>query len=242
MSFISNMIDRRRVWKTLSDYPVYSPPFHDPEAVLSKKEIKANYDYFLEQKARRLEYLANYLRPFSVELSLSRDVLPALDRWLFRYSGHLIPSGGKLMAAMQDYEPAWVREYQGLNIIHDIAIFAGDYIISKNGNVRWDVYYGDGTRRDYEEIGFGQPCLIGLPHPDYQHRHCAIFGEELSRCCMARHFRLREGRTGVISEWDIPGHFVQRLNDLANPNPPPLPSYYETIMREADRPLRKPRS
>ena len=74
------MIDRRKVWSTLSDYPIYSPPFHDSEMVLSKKEIGANYDYFLEQKAARLDYLAKYLARFSIELRLAPETLPALDR------------------------------------------------------------------------------------------------------------------------------------------------------------------
>jgi len=242
VKFISNMIDRWRVWNTLLDYPEYSPPFHDSELVLSKKEIKANYDYFLEQKAGRLEYLANYLRPFSVELPLLPEALPALDRWLSRYGGHLIPGGGELMAAIHDCEPAWVREFHGLNIVHDIAIFAGEYVISQNENVRWDVYYGNGTRRDYEEVGFGQPCLIGLSHPDYKGDRCAIFAAELLRCCVAGHYRLRHRPKGVVTEWDVPGHFVKRLTDLANPDPEPLPSYHEIIMAQADRSRRKPRS
>jgi hypothetical protein len=131
VGFISKMINRRRIWKTLPDYPVYSPPFHDSEAVLAKREIKANYDYFLEQKARRLEYLTSYLRSFSVDLSLSPEALPALDGWFYRYGGHLISDGGELIDAMQDYEPAWTGEYHGVNIVHDISIFAGDWPASR---------------------------------------------------------------------------------------------------------------
>ena len=94
MRFILNMINRRKVWSTLRDYPVYSPPFRDSEKVPSKKEIRANYDYFLEQKAARLGHLATYLTRFSIELHLAPETLPALDRWLYRYGGHLLPRGG----------------------------------------------------------------------------------------------------------------------------------------------------
>ncbi|MGL3109285.1 hypothetical protein [Bradyrhizobium sp. BR 1432] len=213
------MIDRRRVLKALSKYPVYSPPFHNSEAVLSRSEIAANYNYFLEQKARRLEFLASYLRHFFVELSLSPEALPALDNWLLRYGGHLIPNGGEVLFAMNDYEPAWVGEYHGVNIIHDISIFAGDYIVMKNDKVRWSVNYGDGTKRDYEEIGFGQPCLVGLSHFAYTGNYSIFHG--IYEFCYAGLRRLRNGGRGSKWERDIPGELVRRLNYLADPDPPP---------------------
>ncbi len=128
------MINRWKVWNTLLDYPVYSPPFRGSGKVLSKEKIRANYDYFLEQKSARLDHLAKYLMRFSIELCLASEALPALDRWLHRYGGHLFPSGGGASEALQHYEPAWTRKYHGLNILNDIAIFAGDYIVAKNKN------------------------------------------------------------------------------------------------------------
>jgi len=234
MRFISNIIDRWRVWNTLLDYPVYSPPFRDAEAVLSKEEIKANFDYFLQQKLVRREYLASYLRLFSVELRLAGETLPPLDRWIHRYGGHLIPSGGQIAVALHDYELAWRGEYHGLNVVHDIAAFAGDYMISKNNQVRWDAYYGSGAKNDYDEPGFGHPCLFGLAHPSYQGVPCDVLRGEMYECFMAGYFRLKSGRGSVVQEWDTPGQVVRRLEELADPNPPPLPSYSEFVMRLAD--------
>lgn len=222
MRIISNMINRWKVWNTLLDYPVYSPPFHDSEMVLSKKEIRSNYDYFLEQKAARLDHLAKYLMRFSIELRLAPETLPALDRWLYRYGGHLLPSGGEVIGALRDYEPAWARDYHGLNIVNDIAIFAGDYIVSNNKNVRWDVWYGNGTRRDYEHEGFGQPCLFGLRHFFYNDPLSIM--RQIFECCDAGFYRLRRGSTNPGQPWDTPGEFVRVLEYLANPNPPePVP-------------------
>lgn len=42
MRFIANMIDHRKVRRALFDYPIYSPPFHDSEAVLSDAKIRTN--------------------------------------------------------------------------------------------------------------------------------------------------------------------------------------------------------
>lgn len=186
--------------------------------MLARREIKANFEYFLQTKIARLEYLAKYLAAFSIDLQLSAEVLPALDRWLHRYGGHLLPRKAGAIDVLMDYEPAWVGEYLGLNIVHDLAIFAGDYIVSKNKDVRWDAHYGNGTKRDYEEMGFGQPCLFGLRQPGYRRPH--LMQDEIFLCCSAGRSRLRSGNKSVVVEWDIPGEFTRLLNYLADPNSP----------------------
>lgn len=169
MRFILRAIDRRKVWKELPSYPVYSPPFHDAEQVLAQRELKANYEYFLAQKKLRRECLAKYLALFSIVLRLDRDGIAELDRWMFRYGGHLLPSNRRLNAeftipALTDHEPAWIGPFHGLNVVNDIGIFVGDYIIARCPGVYWDMCYGDGTKRDYERLSFGEPCLYGLRH------------------------------------------------------------------------------
>jgi hypothetical protein len=216
MSFVSNILDRRRVWRTLHNYPVYSPPFRDAEAVLSKSEIAANFKYFLEQKERRVGYLTTYLSQFSLALRLEREGLFAVDDWLRRFSGYLVPRRDALYAFVE-HEPEWNCGYLGLNVINDVAIFAGDYIISKNKNVRWDVYYGDGTKYDYEECGFGLPCLFGLLNAEYRGRPYSI-QHEIFQCCSSGRYRLIHGGIGGV--WDIPGELVRQLDYLTDPKPP----------------------
>jgi hypothetical protein len=226
------MIDRRRVWKTLPDYPVYSPPFSYGRGwsygkgwkIPSREQIKKNYEYFLQHKAVRLKHLADYLAPFSVELRLEADALPALGRWLYRYGGHLHPGGAEVISALSHYDPAWVGEYRGLNVINDIAIFAGDYIVSNNKNTRWDAWYGDGKKYSYEMGGVGQPCVFGLKHLEYvgyQGHHSTL--EEIGDCCGAVRERWRHGaRPG--QPWDKPGEFERMLNYLGDADAPePIP-------------------
>jgi hypothetical protein len=224
LGFLSNWKYHRQVWKLLPEYPVYSPPFHSSEEVLSKREIEANYDYFLEQKSFRLRSLTEFLASFSVELVLSETALPSLDDWIFRYGGHLLPDGGEVTTAVNDYEPVWTSHFRGLNVIHDVSIFAGDYIVSKNPNVRRDVYYGDGTHRDYDEQGFGQPCLFGLSH---DHRPFGGQGfwpifQDVFRWFEVRRYRIIHRGHGPPFEIDTPGSFENHLNHLGNPNPPPV--------------------
>jgi len=221
MGILSNIFDGRKVEKALQDYPIYSPPFCDAEAVLSRTEIEANYSYFLEQKCLRLECLARYLALFAIELSVEAAILPLLDCWLSRFGGHLIPNKDDVYGALFDHVPAWSGTFHGFNIINDIGILAGDYIVSRNADARWSAYFGNGTRRDYEEPGFGQPCLFGLRHPGYADRHLPILNE-IFDCCMASRSRLLHGR-GLGMGWDVPGAFVRRIEYFAGP--PPLPSF-----------------
>ena len=217
MRYIRNLIDRRKVWKELPSYPVYSPPFHDAENVLAKREIKANYDYFLEQKALRIEYLAEYLASFSIALRLDLDGMKVLDGWLFRYGGHLLPWNWQLktdfvIQALHDHEPAWTGAFQGLNVINDIGILVGDYIIARNPDVHWDVNYGNGTKRDYERIGFGKPCLYGLGHMLSGEPYPILGTAEIYNYCDTVWSRLR----GNSQNFWHQGELVRRLDYLVD--------------------------
>jgi hypothetical protein len=240
MRSIFNMIDRRRVWKTLPDYPVYSPPFSYGRGwnyekgwkIPTRDQIKQNYDYFLRHKADRLKYLAEYLAPFAIELRLEAAALPALGRWLYRYGGHLDSEGAEVLSALSHYDPAWVGEYRGLNVINDIAIFAGDYIVANNKDTRWDAWYGDGKKYTFEMDGFGQPCIFGLKHGayvGYDGHHSTL--DQIYRCCRAGRERRRDG-ISPGQPWDGPGEYERMLGYLADANAPrPIP-YSQRIMDE----------
>src|SRR6202043_2546815 len=105
-------------------------------------------------------------------LRLELESLLALERWLHRYGGHLVPvhnghqpfEDPRVAATLCNFVPAWVGAYGGLNVIHDLAIFAGEYIISKNDNARWGMWYGEDE--DWSRLTgvFGPPCVFGLRH------------------------------------------------------------------------------
>jgi hypothetical protein len=240
---IQRIFDRRKVWRSLRDYPVYAPPFtygKDWKTAPSRAQIEQNYKYFREEKAGRLRYLAGYLASYSVELRLKPDALPALGRWLYRYGGYLDPGGGDVILALSRYQPAWVDKFRGLNVMNDIAIFAGDYIVSKNKNTRWDAWYGNGSKRAYEMIGFGQPCILGSHDAGYQGHHSIL--DEIYNCCAAGHARWRRGRISPTQPWDNPGEFERLLSYLADASaPPPIP-FSQLIMDKTDHNLGPRRS
>ena len=105
--------------------------------------------------------------------------------------------------------------------MNDVAIFAGDYIVSKNKGARWDVWYGDGTKLSNEMDGFGMPCIFGLNHLGYR-GHFSIL-EEMDRCCSTVRYRWKHGNV-PRPPWDKPGEFERLLNHLGDANAPdPIP-------------------
>lgn len=226
MRVSAKFIDRLKVRRRLRDYPIYTPPFARSEPSLSRKEMDANYNYFLEHKAARLAYLAGYLAAFSVQLRLEPEALLTLERWLYRYGGHLVPAHSgqvalsndpRIASAFFNYEPAWVGQYHGLNIINDIAIFAGEYIISKNDDAHWGMWYGDGEKRDRQTGVFGHPCIFGLRHFGPEHHYSMLL--EIFECCRS----VQCWNDGWILVWERQRerNLARRLRYLAAPSAEP---------------------
>jgi hypothetical protein len=220
-------IDRWNVWRNLRGYPIYAAPFARSDPALSREEMDANHRRFLEQRSERLQYLAGYLAAFSLPLRLEPETLPLLNRWLDRYGGHLIPAHGDhlgfqgdptVTAALCNRGPAWADAYHGLNIINDIAIFAGEYIVSKNNEAHWGMWHGDGEKRDRQTGVFGHPCIFGLRHFSPEHRYSMLM--EIFDCCHSAHWRL----DGQLFWWprQQPRDLARRLSYLAAPAPESL--------------------
>lgn len=226
MRVSAKFIDRLKVQRGLRDYPIYTPPFARSTPSLSAKEMDANYNHFLEHKAARLESIAEYLDAFSVQLRYEPDALLTLERWLYRYGGHLVPAGGgqvtprgapRMASALFNYEPAWVGRYHGLNVINDIAIFAGEYIIANSDDARWGMWYGDGDERDRQTGVFGHPCIFGMRHFSPEHHYSML--KEVFECCRSAQC----WNDGWILVWERQRqrNLARRLSYLAAPSPQP---------------------
>ena len=228
MRVSAKSIDRLTVERRLRDYPIYTPPFARSEPSLSRREMDANYHHFLEHKAARLEYLAGYLGAFSVPLRLEPEAVLAVERWLYRYGGHLLPTrrshvrlgDSRLASPLFNYEPAWVGPYRGLNIINDLAIFAGEYIISRTDDAHWGVWYGDGEKRVRQTGAFGHPCIFGLRHFGPEHPYSMLM--EIFECCHSA----QRWNSGWILAWERQSqrNLARRLGYLAAPSPEPSAS------------------
>lgn len=242
VNIISKAVGRWQVWNGLLDYPVYEPPFREPQPYFSREQAESNYEYFLEVKEKRVAYLTDYLAARKVSLSKTTQGLTALDNWLYRFGFHLVPTRSdhraKTVYALSVYEPKWNKVYHGLNIVNDIAIFVGDCIISKNSNAKWGIWYGNRSKYDHEMQGFRQPCLFGINHPVPNSHRCLLHW--ISEYCFQGPFDLSsrqirniiksyEGRRleYVINSqgWAFPGHLVREVAYLSDPSSPERMTY-----------------
>jgi hypothetical protein len=52
----------------------------------------------------------------------------------------------------------------GLNVIHDLAVFLGDFAIHENPNLRWELYTDVPTGLRSRTAQFQKPIIAGFPH------------------------------------------------------------------------------
>jgi hypothetical protein len=235
--FITRKLDRRKVWEALRDYPEYAPPFRGER--LKRAQADANFDFFMSQRKVRLEYLETFLSKFSVPLRLDLECLPPLDAWLLRYGGHLLPRGGVIIDALEVYDPAWTSDLAGLNIVHDVSVFAGEYIVKYNRNARWSLFIGDGKRGARDMMGYYHPCLFGIHchHPGYSDVYPLYIGELILHCCMGSRWR-HEGPwlpcnspEDFFRQWGDDNEFTRRVKYWADADADPPTPYSHLALR-----------
>ena len=127
--------------------------------------MQENFAYFVRVRLDRLAFFQNWLRDwFAVKATLNGDGLLALNEWVNAYGGRLIGDYPNEATIFASYQPAWVGEYAGYNVMVDIGIFVGEYLIAKRPQLHWEVYRGH-TNEDGELTGpnLERPQLGGFP-------------------------------------------------------------------------------
>lgn len=132
----------RRVWlrRSLRDYPLYDPPHKVEERLLSKEEAAENFDYFMRVRQQRLAYFENWLRHrFWATLTPDRAGVKALSRWGNKYAGLLLTArpDGHPNNSYFTYDPPWTGENAGCNVLFDMGIALGEFIIVNCPKLHW---------------------------------------------------------------------------------------------------------
>ena len=130
---------RQRFLETLSDYPVYLPPFTGrPHAYEKARE---NFNYFLQTKNDRMNYIKNYLRKLNVPAGTTAADINQIGRWLRDHGGYFMATSLKEQHdAQRFYKPEWTGDLVGLNVINDLAIMVGEMIVAKKPTARWRLF------------------------------------------------------------------------------------------------------
>jgi hypothetical protein len=150
---------RRRVQRALRGYPVYRPPHNGAEMLMREEHARANFDYFMSQRAARRKALRNFLAPFGVSLEFSDAAKSSLDNWLARYGAFL--SVRERGSSYLTYVPHWEGARSGLNVIHDLAVFLGDFACQESVGLSWEMYTDVPTGLQRQDETFQKPVIAG---------------------------------------------------------------------------------
>jgi hypothetical protein len=160
--WIKHSITRR----ALRGYPLYDLPHKQLESATTKAEAQENFDYFMSVRLHRLAHFSEWLRKkFSVNATLNGEGLTAVSNWADDYGGGLIQYEGSVaLEIWANYRPIWDTAYSGFNVMIDIGIFQGEYLLKKRPKLYWEIYRGREVEpATYGSIHFMKPCLGGFP-------------------------------------------------------------------------------
>jgi len=167
------MIDPRywlphlRARRALAGYPRYSVPHPQPEATLDAALAMENFDHFMAVRLERLTAFRAWLaRHFGVAATLDEPSLRAVQDWTYRYSGGLVEDFVAAVKAFAYYQPAWEGSLAGCNVMVDLAIFIGEYMIAQRPFLHWLCSFQCPAGFVPESIpDYGRPHIGGFPRP-----------------------------------------------------------------------------
>jgi hypothetical protein len=230
MSYITRFFDRRKVWKLLPDYPVYTPPHKgglEKKDWMKPQQVQENYEFFLQEKDKRIQYLAEFLAHFDVKLELTDDGLVGLSQWMYRYGAYLRDTKKyryESVEAYSNHHMRWDGDLAGLNIINDVSVFSGECIILYNKDANWFLQ-SIKTKNNQQLYGSGMPWVGGMKHWDEVEK-IYIHGE-IDECVNHRwHFIFDGG--GSPSFWHDPLSLARIIRYYASNEVDPVrPDYPE---------------
>jgi hypothetical protein len=154
-----------RARRALKGYPLYDVPHKQAEAALPESQAQENFDYFMKVRLDRLAFFQKWLLDnFEVKASLDGDGVRAVSQWVDDYGGGLIGDDRYPWRIFDTYQPSWKGEHAGYNVMIDIGIFLGEYLISKRPRLHWEIYRGHVVEPEtFGSPGYMRPHLGGMP-------------------------------------------------------------------------------
>jgi hypothetical protein len=177
-----------RVQRAVSEYLLYNPPHTGKEQNLSEQEVQENFDYFMKVRLDRLAYFQNWLRgKFGVNPSLDGEGILALEAWVRAFGGGLLDDEVSRRAIFYAYDPVWLGKYRSFNVMADIGIFIGEYLISKRPRLHWDILRKwSNDRGKILGTNLNRPVIAGFPAPVFAGRIEDPFASGYGSCADSR--------------------------------------------------------
>ena len=134
--------EKRRVIEALID----SRPTHRPCGTLKlNRRGDANEEYrtyFLDNRNRRIDALAGFLKKFDVALSLNDEGVSSVSAWLQIYVDLLVDGlsdqeNDEIWCAYHWFQAPWTGPLAGLNPIFDLGVYMGECVLRRNPRLKW---------------------------------------------------------------------------------------------------------
>jgi hypothetical protein len=167
----------RKLWlrRALRGYPLYDPPHKVEERLLPKERAVENFSYFMRVRPQRVAYFRDWLRRnFRVTITVDEKGVRSLNRWGNKYAGLLLVEGpgGHPTDSYFTYDPPWIGENAGLNVLFDMGIILGEATIANCPKLYWEVdpisAILPSTARQLKKASgasFQRPMLTGFDDP-----------------------------------------------------------------------------
>lgn len=154
---------RSEIESALGAYPIYNPPHRQSPNFLRMKNADPtahtlyieeftqrsdeNFRYFLDQKSFRIEALRGIIRWMDISNNFFRfddAELQSISQWNSCYAGLLMwrPSTRKSQQIFLSLSEPWSGRWRGFNVMFDIGIFMGEWIIAHNRKRKWSFRIG----------------------------------------------------------------------------------------------------
>jgi hypothetical protein len=154
-----------KVRRAIRDYPLYDVPNKQAEETLDEALMEENFAYFMRVRLDRLVDFQKWLHDwFGVRASLDGAGLLTVSTWINDYGGGLIGDQFGSATIFATYQPSWAGAYAGYNVMVDIGIFLGEYLIGRRSHLHWEIYRGHPN--EYGELAgpnLKRPHLGGFP-------------------------------------------------------------------------------
>jgi hypothetical protein len=151
--------------RAVRHYPLYDVPHKQDERTLDEGRIQENFSYFMRERLNRLAFFRSWLRTsFHIDADLDGGGLRKVSRWVDDYGGALVGAQADDLTVYACYQPRWEDSCAGYNVMMDIGIFLGEYLITKRPGLYWEIYRGDEDEpASFRAAEYLKPDLGGTP-------------------------------------------------------------------------------
>ncbi|MEQ1673041.1 MAG: hypothetical protein ABL893_19495 [Hyphomicrobium sp.] len=159
-------LDSIRIRDAVANYPIYAPPHKLDYKSITALQSRENYSYFDDQRAIRLAHFSQWIDNFGISATIDNAGIQSISGWIHRYAGHLLTADIYSSRHLySSFTPVWSGSHRGLNVIWDLGIYAGDWIVQQNPACSWALNTGDEDPVSRNMTGFRRPCILIQKRP-----------------------------------------------------------------------------